>query len=304
AIHEGSRDIASGNQDLSARTEEQAAALQETAASMEQLASTVKQNADNARHASQLAEDAARTAGEGGRVVDGVVSTMHEIRESSHRVSDIIKVIDSIAFQTNILALNASVEAARAGEQGRGFAVVAGEVRNLAQRSADASRQIRELIEISVAKVEAGTERADRAGSTMGEIVAAVQKVSDIMDEIAAASAEQSNGIDQVNQAVAQMDEVTQQNAALVLQAASVAHQVESQAERLSLAVAGFRLDGKGAEMAATIADDIDRAGPGGDGHDPALARWMPTLMPSSPGRETRTKARGRADSDQEWESF
>jgi len=305
AIHEGSRDIASGNQDLSARTEEQAAALQETAASMEQLASTVKQNADNARHASQLAEDASRTAGDGGRVVDEVVATMHEIRESSHQVSDIIKVIDSIAFQTNILALNASVEAARAGEQGRGFAVVAGEVRNLAQRSADASRQIRELIEISVAKVEAGTERADRAGSTMGDIVAAVRKVSDIMDEIAAASAEQSSGIDQVNLAVAQMDEVTQQNAALVQQAAAVAHQVETQAERLSQAVAGFRLDGKGAEMAVPVSDAVDGAeSAGGAGQDPSLARWMPALMPSPAGREPQTKARGRAGSDQEWESF
>jgi methyl-accepting chemotaxis protein-2 (aspartate sensor receptor) len=304
AIHQGSQHIASGNQDLSARTEEQAAALQETAASMEQLASTVKQNADNARHASQLAEDASRTAGNGGQVVDEVVATMHEIRESSHRVSDIIKVIDSIAFQTNILALNASVEAARAGEQGRGFAVVAGEVRNLAQRSADASRQIRELIEVSVARVEAGSERADRAGSTMGDIVAAVQKVSDIMDEIAAASAEQSSGIDQVNLAVAQMDEVTQQNAALVQQAAAVAHQVESQAERLSQAVAGFRLDGKSAEMPPSDAAAADGAESAGDaGHDPTLARWMPALMPSPAGRDPQTKTRGHA-SDQEWESF
>ncbi|WP_290793718.1 methyl-accepting chemotaxis protein [Halomonas sp.] len=301
AIHQGSRHIASGNQDLSSRTEEQAAALQQTAASMEQLASTVKQNADNARHASRLAEDASRTAAEGGQVVNGVVATMHEISESSHRVSDIIKVIDSIAFQTNILALNASVEAARAGEQGRGFAVVAGEVRNLAGRSAEASRQIRELIEISVSTVDAGTERADRAGRAMGEIVAAVQKVSDIMDEIASASAEQSHGIDQVNLAVTQMDQVTQQNAELVQQAGSVASQVATQAERLSRAVAGFRLEGS--TPVPTPDREMEPALGANEVHDAQLARWMPALMPSSPAKRARDRGRG-TDRDQEWESF
>ncbi|MGM1052567.1 MAG: methyl-accepting chemotaxis protein [Pseudomonadota bacterium] len=304
AIHQGSRHIASGNQDLSARTEEQAAALQQTAASMEQLASTVKQNADNARHASRLAEDASRTAGEGGQVVNGVVATMHEISESSHRVSDIIKVIDSIAFQTNILALNASVEAARAGEQGRGFAVVANEVRNLAGRSAEAARQIRELIEISVSRVDAGTERADRAGRTMGEIVAAVQKVSDIMDEIAAASAEQSHGIDQVNQAVSQMDQVTQQNAELVQQAGSVASQVASQAEYLRRVVAGFRLMEGSPEPEAALSEPAAETRLGAsDSHEAQLARWMPSLMPSPSRKRAREHGRG-TDSDQEWESF
>ncbi|WP_439108971.1 methyl-accepting chemotaxis protein [Halomonas flagellata] len=263
AIYRGSQRIAHGNSDLSARTEQQAASLEETASSMEELSSTVKQNADNAHHANQLAVEASRTAWAGGEVVGEVVTTMHEIRQSSQQITEIIKVIDSIAFQTNILALNASVEAARAGEQGRGFAVVAGEVRNLAGRSADAAREIRGLIEASVARVETGTARADRAGQTMGEIVAAVQKVSDIMDEIASASQEQSHGIDQVNLAVAQMDQVTQQNAALVQQAAAAAHQVEAEAERLKGAVAGFRLAGGGS-------DDT------GD-----LARWMPSLMPS-----------------------
>ncbi|MDI5987273.1 methyl-accepting chemotaxis protein [Halomonas sp. M4R5S39] len=262
-IYRGSQHIANGNNDLSARTEQQAASLEEAASSMEEFSSTVKQNADNARHASQLAGEASRTAGAGGEVVGEVVATMHEISQSSQQITEIIKVIDSIAFQTNILALNASVEAARAGEQGRGFAVVAGEVRNLAGRSADAAREIRGLIEASAARVDAGTARADRAGQTMGEIVAAVQKVSDIMDEIASASQEQSSGIDQVNLAVTQMDRVTQQNAELVQQAAAAAHQVEAEAERLKGAVAGFRLAGGGSDKT-------------GD-----LARWMPALMPS-----------------------
>ncbi len=297
-IYAGSQEIAVGNQDLSARTEQQASALQETAASMEQLASTVKQNADNAQHASKLAEEASRTAVSGGEVVDEVVATMHEISESSHQVSRIIKVIDSIAFQTNILALNASVEAARAGEQGRGFAVVAGEVRHLAQRSADASRQIRELIEASVTRVDAGNRRADRAGTTMGEIVASVQKVSDIMDEIAAASTEQSHGIDQVNQAVVQMDQVTQQNAALVQQAAKSASRVEAEARRLSDAVEAFRVAGVPASAgAAPVAADEAAA-------DADLSRWMPALMPkATPGRSPE-RPRGRTDNDPEWESF
>ena len=227
-VGQASTQIASGSEDLASRTEQQASALQQTASSMEEMSSIVTQNSDTARHADDVSSEATEKAELGIREVEHLAEMMQSLDVSSRRVGEIIEVIDSIAFQTNILALNASVEAARAGEQGRGFAVVAGEVRNLAQRSADASRQIRELIEISVARVEAGSERADRAGSTMGDIVAAVQKVSDIMDEIAAASAEQSSGIDQVNLAVAQMDEVTQQNAALVQQAAAVAHQVLS----------------------------------------------------------------------------
>ena len=215
---------------------------------MEELAATVEQNADNARQASQLAAEASQTAAQGGSVVSGVVATMHEISESSHKMTDIIGVIDSIAFQTNILALNASVEAARAGEHGRGFAVVAQEVRSLAGRSADAAGEIRQLIQVSREKVDAGTEQADRAGQTMGEIVAAVQRVSDIMDEIASASQEQSHGIGQVNLAVTQMDEVTQQNAALVEQAATAANQLEAEAARLREAVLRFRVAGETAQ--------------------------------------------------------
>ncbi|TDX31015.1 methyl-accepting chemotaxis sensory transducer with TarH sensor [Modicisalibacter xianhensis] len=241
-IHAGSRHIAQGNTDLSSRTEQQAASLEETASSMEQLTSTVSQNADNARQASQLAQSASQTAERGGNVVGQVVDTMRDISASSHKVVDIIDVIDSIAFQTNILALNASVEAARAGEQGRGFAVVAGEVRNLAGRSADAAKEIRGLIEASVERVDAGSKLVDQAGSTMGDIVAAVQRVNDIMDEIASASQEQSNGISQVNQAITQMDQVTQQNASLVQEAASAATALEREAEALREAVALFRL--------------------------------------------------------------
>lgn len=242
AIHAGSQSIAHGNSDLSSRTEQQAASLEETASSMEQLTSTVSQNADNARQASQLAQSASQTAERGGSVVNQVVDTMREISTRSHKVVDIIDVIDSIAFQTNILALNASVEAARAGEQGRGFAVVASEVRNLASRSADAAKQIRGLIEASVERVDAGSQLVDQAGSTMGDIVSAVQRVNDIMDEIAAASQEQSNGIGQVNLAITEMDQVTQQNARLVQEASSAANALEREASSLREAVALFRL--------------------------------------------------------------
>ncbi|WP_334160472.1 methyl-accepting chemotaxis protein [Achromobacter insolitus] len=242
-INVGSHEIAAGNTDLSSRTEQQAASLEETAASMEQLASTVKQNADNARQANQLAASASDVAERGGSAVSEVVSTMQEISASSRKISEIVSVIDGIAFQTNILALNAAVEAARAGEQGKGFAVVAGEVRSLAQRSAQAAKEIKGLIEDSVTKVGAGSEQVERAGATMQEIVASVKRVTDIMGEISAASEEQSSGIDQVNRAVSQMDEVTQQNAALVEEAAAAAGSLQEQAQRLAEAVAVFKIN-------------------------------------------------------------
>jgi methyl-accepting chemotaxis protein-1 (serine sensor receptor) len=242
-INVGSHEIAAGNTDLSSRTEQQAASLEETAASMEELASTVKQNADNARQANQLAASASDVAERGGSAVSEVVHTMQEISASSRKISEIVSVIDGIAFQTNILALNAAVEAARAGEQGKGFAVVAGEVRSLAQRSAQAAKEIKGLIEDSVTKVGAGSQQVERAGSTMQEIVASVKRVTDIMGEISAASEEQSSGIDQVNRAVSQMDEVTQQNAALVEEAAAAAGSLQEQAERLAEAVAVFKVN-------------------------------------------------------------
>ena len=242
AIYSGASEIATGNNDLSSRTEQQAASLEETAASMEQLTATVKQNAENARQASHLALSASETAQRGGKVVDNVVQTMRDISTSSQKIADIISVIDGIAFQTNILALNAAVEAARAGEQGRGFAVVAGEVRNLAQRSAQAAREIKSLIEDSVGKVDVGSTLVESAGETMAEIVSAVTRVTDIMGEIASASDEQSRGIDQVGLAVAEMDRVTQQNAALVEESAAAAAALEEQASRLTEAVAVFRI--------------------------------------------------------------
>ena len=242
AIYSGASEIAMGNNDLSSRTEQQAASLEETAASMEQLTATVKQNAENARQASHLALSASETAQKGGKVVDNVVQTMRDIASSSQKIADIISVIDGIAFQTNILALNAAVEAARAGEQGRGFAVVAGEVRNLAQRSAQAAREIKSLIEDSVSRVDVGSTLVESAGETMDEIVKAVTRVTDIMGEIASASDEQSRGIDQVGLAVAEMDRVTQQNASLVEESAAAAAALEEQASRLTQAVAVFRI--------------------------------------------------------------
>ncbi|MCR8958384.1 methyl-accepting chemotaxis protein [Variovorax sp. S2] len=235
--------ITAGNHDLSSRTEQQASSLEETAASMEELTSTVKQNADNAKQANQLALSASEVAVKGGGVVNQVVDTMASINASSKKIVDIIGVIDGIAFQTNILALNAAVEAARAGEQGRGFAVVASEVRNLAQRSSAAAREIKGLIEDSVSKVDVGSALVGEAGKTMEEIVGSVKRVTDIVGEITAASHEQAQGIEQVNQAVAQMDQVTQQNAALIQEAAAAAQSLQEQAGNLSQVVATFKLD-------------------------------------------------------------
>ncbi|WP_194722127.1 methyl-accepting chemotaxis protein [Noviherbaspirillum malthae] len=242
-IATGSTQIASGNQDLSSRTEQQAASLGKTASSMEEITSTVKQNADNAQQANTLAVSAAQVASEGGMVIARVVDTMGAINESSRKVVDIISVIDGIAFQTNILALNAAVEAARAGEEGRGFAVVASEVRNLAQRSAAAAREIKTLIDDSVEKVENGSKLVDQAGATMSNIVDGVKRVTDIIGEITAASREQTSGIEEVNAAIAQMDQVTQQNAALVEQAAAASEAMQDQATQLAQVVSVFKVD-------------------------------------------------------------
>ncbi|MDN2672333.1 methyl-accepting chemotaxis protein [Janthinobacterium sp. SUN026] len=245
SIATSSTQIAAGNQDLSSRTEEQAGSLEETASSMEELTSTVKQNADNARQANQLAASAAQVAVKGGAVVAQVVGTMESINASSNKIVDIISVIDGIAFQTNILALNAAVEAARAGEQGRGFAVVASEVRNLAQRSASAAKEIKTLIGASVEQVNAGSMLVAQAGSTMNDIVDSVQRVSDIITEITAASSEQSVGIDEINRAIGQMDAVTQQNAALVEESAAAAESMQHQAHNLAQVVSVFKLNGQ-----------------------------------------------------------
>jgi methyl-accepting chemotaxis protein len=250
SIGTAAQQVAAGNNDLSQRTAEQAASLEETASSMEELASTVRQNAENAKQANQLAVNASDVAVKGGQVVNEVVHTMASISTSSKKIVDIISVIDGIAFQTNILALNAAVEAARAGEQGRGFAVVAAEVRNLAQRSAAAAKEIKALIENSVNNVDIGAKQVDQAGLTMNEIVIAVKRVTDIMSEIAAASNEQSAGIEQVNEAITQMDDVTQQNAALVEEATAAAEAMREQASTLANAVGVFRLkDSKGSKQ-------------------------------------------------------
>jgi methyl-accepting chemotaxis protein len=243
-IASASSQIASGNLDLSSRTEEQASSLEETASSMEELTSTVKQNADNARQANQLAASASEVAGKGGMVVSQVVDTMGSIHESSKKIVDIISVIDGIAFQTNILALNAAVEAARAGEQGRGFAVVAAEVRTLAQRSAGAAKEIKSLIDNSVEQVDAGTRLVNQAGATMDEIVDSIKRVTDIMGEISSASLEQTAGIEQINLAITQMDQVTQQNASLVEEAAAASEAMQEQAGALANVVSVFKLDG------------------------------------------------------------
>ncbi|MGF7000518.1 methyl-accepting chemotaxis protein [Paraburkholderia sp. GAS32] len=253
SVSVASRQIATGNADLSQRTEEQATSLEETASSMEELTATVRQNADNARQATTLANTASEVAQRGGEVVGRVVETMHGISGSSTKIAEIISVIEGIAFQTNILALNAAVEAARAGEQGRGFAVVAGEVRTLAQRSATAAKEIKDLISDSVNRVDTGSKLVDEAGSTISEIVQSVKRVTDIVGEISSASEEQRTGIEQVNQAVIQMDQVTQQNAALVEEASAAAQSMADQAATLQEAVAVFRIAGTGPSASRVV---------------------------------------------------
>ncbi len=274
-ISTASKEIAQGNADLSRRTEEQAASLEKTAASMEELASTVKQNADNAKQANQLAAAASGVAVKGGDVVAEVVATMSDINSSAKKIEDIISVIDGIAFQTNILALNAAVEAARAGEQGRGFAVVAGEVRNLAQRSASAAKEIKELITDSVNKTAEGTRQVENAGQTMQEIVSSVKRVSDIIGEIAAASNEQSAGIEQVNDAVMKMDDMTQQNTALVEEAAAAAESMLEQADELMNAVSVFRLEGESQTQVS------ERRAPNSPLRKPAIKAARPVSTPA-----------------------
>ncbi|WP_081768725.1 methyl-accepting chemotaxis protein [Herbaspirillum sp. RV1423] len=257
-IETASAEIATGNLDLSSRTEQQASSLEETASAMEELTSTVKQNADNARQANTLAESASSVAIQGGSVVGQVVETMNAINESSKKIVDIISVIDGIAFQTNILALNAAVEAARAGEQGRGFAVVASEVRSLAQRSAAAAKEIKILIDASVDNVGNGSRLVEQAGATMSEVVSSVKRVTDVVAEISAASREQSEGIGQINLAITQMDEATQQNAALVEEAAAAAQSLQEQSSRLSETVSVFRLSATDASIASARPEPID----------------------------------------------
>jgi len=310
SIGTASTEIAMGNQDLSSRTEQTASNLEETAASMEQLTSTVRNSADAARQANQLAASAAQIASRGGEVVSQVVSTMDEINHSSKKINDIIGVIDGIAFQTNILALNAAVEAARAGEQGRGFAVVAGEVRNLAQRSAQAAKEIKGLIGASVERVEAGSRLVADAGQTMNEIVGSVQRVSDIIGEITAAAGEQSDGIAQVNTAVSQLDQMTQQNAALVEQSAAAAQSLREQAARLAETVQVFRV------AAAPHSEAVPPAAPSATlsvRSSPALPANQsltvqrsvsPAPAPAAPVTAHRTRAVQSSNTEGDWETF
>lgn len=313
AIATATREIASGNLDLSSRTEQQAASLEETASSMEELTSTVKHNADNARQATAMAVNASTIAADGNAVVGRVVQTMEEIRESSAKITDIVSIIDGIAFQTNILALNAAVEAARAGEQGRGFAVVATEVRALAQRSSSAAKEIKELIMHSVDRVQAGSELVGQAGDTMSDVINAVQRVTDIMSEISAASNEQSAGIDQVSRAVTQMDEATQQNAALVEQASAAAKSLEQQAQGLMQEVAIFRVGG--AEpvrpvYTAPVSAPKAAARPAPAVAKPAAALKRPApaaAAPAAPAAPAQAKPTPRAlpsSDDGDWETF
>ena len=329
SIAGGAAEISSGSSDLSARTEQQAASLEETASSMEQLTATVKQNADHAHQASKLAVSASEVAVKGGEVVAEVVGTMASINDSSKRIAEIIGVIDGIAFQTNILALNAAVEAARAGEQGRGFAVVASEVRNLAQRSAAAAKEIKALIDDSVEKVNAGTLLADKAGNTMNEVVTSVKRVTGIIGEIADASAEQTTGIEQVNQAIAAMDQATQQNAALVEEAASAAASMREHAASLNRVIGAFVLGAEHNRPAAQIHLIASNAGSPGKpaARAPARARnggamaaetpaaglaantTAPTPLRAVSARKARVAAAGGgrggvAKPDVDWEEF
>jgi len=311
-----SAEIAQGDNDLSARTESQASSLQETAASMEQLSATVRQNADSARQANQLAQSASTVAVQGGEVVAQVVGTMKGINEASRKISDIISVIDGIAFQTNILALNAAVEAARAGEQGRGFAVVASEVRSLAGRSADAAKEIKALISASVSRVEQGTALVDQAGSTMSEVVSAITRVTDIMGQISHASDEQSLGVSQVNEAVTLMDQATQQNAALVEEIAAAASSLKSQAQDLVQTVAVFKLgadDGRQAmTMAAGPARPVARNKPMAPARSvprPTPARSVAAKAPAplpapKPAAPSGGGAPAASANNDEWETF
>ena len=310
SVASASAEIASGNNDLSARTEQQASALEETAASMEELGSTVRQNADNARTANQLAMNASTVAAQGGEVVAEVVETMKGINASSAKIADIISVIDGIAFQTNILALNAAVEAARAGEQGRGFAVVAGEVRSLAQRSAEAAKEIKSLITASVERVEQGSALVDKAGATMTEVVTAIRRVTDIMGEISAASSEQSAGVGQVGEAVTQMDQATQQNAALVEEMAAAAASLNTQAGELVHAVAVFQLDANAPAARVSVpAAKVATAAPQG-ALNRARAVAKPAFAPRAaapralPAAKAPTAPATPKANDDDWESF
>ncbi len=299
-ISTASSEIASGNMDLSSRTEEQASSLEETASSMEELTSTVKFNAENARQANQLAIAASQVASKGGSVVSEVVATMGSINDSSRKIVDIISVIDGIAFQTNILALNAAVEAARAGEQGRGFAVVASEVRNLAQRSAAAAKEIKTLIGDSVEKVDTGSRLVDQAGKTMAEVVASISRVTKIMNEITTASDEQRDGIEQVNQAITQMDAVTQQNAALVEEAAAAAASMQEQSARLSQVVGVFKLNQVLAAPVSRIAARQASLAKAAKEAPPVLRHVVRT--PAQPAPAARRSI--AADAKDEWEEF
>jgi methyl-accepting chemotaxis protein len=300
-IATASSQIATGNLDLSSRTEQQASSLEETASSMEELTSTVKQNADNARQSNQLAVTASEVAVKGGAVVSQVVDTMGSINDSANKIVDIIGVIDGIAFQTNILALNAAVEAARAGEQGRGFAVVATEVRNLAQRSASAAKEIKALISDSVDKVNIGSRLVNEAGATMNEVVESVRRVTDIMSEITAASQEQTDGIEQINQAVMQMDQVTQQNAALVEEAAAAAEALQDQASNLSQVVGVFNL---GTNTLATPFTPAVRSKPTLTKATAVKSRSTPPRIASRPSVAPAANKQPAAAAGGEWEEF